>query len=59
MTYADIAKKISQMDGQELQQDATVWLKETNEYHTVQSIKAVGDLCDALDEGHNIIIVNA
>ena len=58
MTYADIAKKLSQMEEQELMQDATVWLKKINEYFPVKSLKAVGDLCDVLDEGHNILIID-
>jgi len=60
MTYLDLANKINKMNPQEQMQDVTVYLKNTDEYFAATSLKAVvGELNDILDEGHNILIIDA
>lgn len=57
ITYRQIQNKISQLTEQEKDQTATVYVKDNDEYYPVKSMKATGDSCDVLDEGHLIFIV--
>jgi hypothetical protein len=56
LTYGQIAEKISKLTVEELNQTATVYVKDADEYYPISSMKATGDVCNVLDEGHIIFI---
>ena len=57
MTYRQLRKKLQEMQESRLDDDATIWDKENDEYKPVRFVEETGEDCDVLDEGHLVIVV--
>ena len=56
MTYAELLARLLQMNEEQLSQNVTVYLSETDEYFAVSSMENVSET-DILDEGHSFLNV--
>lgn len=59
MTYRELRKFLQEMVDERLDDTATVYDAELDQYIPVVTMEIVDDQQDVLDEGHAVIIINA
>lgn len=57
MTYQELLLQLQSMSPEELCQDATVYLSETDEYVAIDGTGYTSEECDVLDPGHFILSI--
>lgn len=57
MTYRQLRRELQNMQETDLDQDATMYDRDNDEYMPVKSFKKVGEEQDVLDAGSHVIVV--